>query len=51
MSKFLILEHVRKICYEYAKSHLTYDEPIPSFDTRFPGKFNPSVRRESKKPD
>ncbi len=39
MSKFLILEHVRKICYEYAKSHLTYDEPIPSFDTRFPGKL------------
>ena len=45
MSKFLILEHVRNIFYEYAKAHLTYDEPIPFFGTRFPGKFNPSVRR------
>lgn len=39
MSHFLILEDVRDICYVYAKAHLTHDEPIPSFDTRYPEKL------------
>lgn len=39
MSQFLTLEDVRDICYVYAKAHLTHDEPIPSFDTRYPEKL------------
>lgn len=39
MSHFLTLEDVRGICYVYAKAHLTHDEPIPSFDTRYPEKL------------
>ncbi|HBH46158.1 MAG: hypothetical protein A2445_03650 [Candidatus Jacksonbacteria bacterium RIFOXYC2_FULL_44_29] len=35
MSQFLTLDDVKNICYEYAKAHLTFDEPIPSFETRF----------------
>lgn len=36
---FLALEDVRDICYAYAKAHLTFDEPIPSFESRFPQKL------------
>ena len=36
---FLSLEDVETICYKYAKAHLEYDEPLPSFDSRFPGKL------------
>lgn len=39
MAQFLTLEDVRDICYVYAKAHLTHDEPIPSFDTRYPEKL------------
>ncbi|MBI2552818.1 type II toxin-antitoxin system death-on-curing family toxin [Candidatus Uhrbacteria bacterium] len=39
MSHFLTLEDIRDICYVYAKAHLTHDEPIPSFDTRYPEKL------------
>lgn len=39
MPHFLTLEDVRDICYVYAKTHLTHDEPIPSFDTRYDGKL------------
>ena len=35
MYQFLTLKDVRDICYVYAKTHLTHDEPIPSFDTRY----------------
>lgn len=40
MSHFLTLEDIRDICYVYAKVHLTHDEPIPSFDTRYPEKID-----------
>ena len=39
MSHFLTLEDIRDICYVYAKAHLIHDEPIPSFDTRYPEKL------------
>lgn len=39
MPHFLTLEDIRDICYVYAKDHLTHDEPIPSFDTRYPEKL------------
>ncbi|OGL88501.1 hypothetical protein A3H75_02590 [Candidatus Uhrbacteria bacterium RIFCSPLOWO2_02_FULL_51_9] len=39
MPHFLTLEDVRDICYVYATAHLTHDEPIPSFDTRYSGKL------------
>lgn len=39
MTHYLTLEDVRDICYVYAKAHLTHDEPIPSFDTRYPDKL------------
>lgn len=43
MSYFLTLEDIRDICYEYAKAHLIYDEPIPSFNTRFPEKLESAL--------
>lgn len=39
MSHFLTIDDVRDVCYEYAKAHLTHDEPIPSFDSRYPEKL------------
>jgi len=39
MTKWLTLEHIRDICFVYAKTHLAFDEPIPPFNTRFPGKL------------
>lgn len=33
---FLSLEHVRDVCFTLAQELLTFDEPIPSFETRFP---------------
>src|SRR3989338_537933 len=39
MSKFLTLEHIERICFTYAQVHLTHDEPLPFFRTRFPGKL------------
>ena len=39
MTKWLTIEHVRDICIVYAQTHLAFDEPIPPFNTRFPGKL------------
>jgi len=39
MPHFLNLKDIENICYEYAKAHLTYDEPIPSFGSRYAGKL------------
>lgn len=39
MVQFLTLEDIRDICYVYTRAHLTHDEPIPSFDTRYPEKL------------
>lgn len=39
MNQFLTLKDVRDICYVYAKTHLTHNEPIPSFDSRYPEKL------------
>lgn len=39
MFHFLTLEDVRDICYVYAATHLTHNEPIPSFDTRYTEKL------------
>lgn len=43
MNHFLTLEDVRDICYVYAKAHLTHDEPIPSFETRYPERLEAVV--------
>lgn len=43
MIRFLTLEHAEKICFEYARARLTHDEPIPSFETRFPGKLESAL--------
>jgi len=32
---FLTLDDVKNICFEYTKAHLTFDEPLPDFDTRY----------------
>ncbi len=39
MTKWLTLEHVRDTCFVYTETHLAFDEPIPPFNTRFPGKL------------
>ncbi len=39
----LTLEDIREVCYEYAKAHLTHDEPLPSFDQRFPNKLESAL--------
>lgn len=36
---FLTLEDVRDICFVLAREFLTFDEPIPDFETRFPSKL------------
>ena len=36
MSYFLSEDDIKNICHAYAQTHLAYDEPIPSFETRFP---------------
>lgn len=36
---FLNINHVRDICFALAQEFLTFDEPIPSFETRFPDKL------------
>lgn len=43
MSHFLTLDDVRDICYVYARDYLTHDEPIPSFDSRFPEKLEAAL--------
>lgn len=34
-SNFLTFDDIRDICYTYARTHLTHDEPIPLFDNRY----------------
>lgn len=36
---FLTVNHVRDICFALAQEYITFDEPIPSFETRFPRKL------------
>lgn len=43
MSIFLTLDDIKYVCYEYARAHLSYDEPIPSFDLRFPNKLETAI--------
>lgn len=43
MSRFLTLGHIEQVCFEYAKTHLAYLEPIPSFESRFPGKLESAL--------
>ncbi len=43
MSIFLTLADIKYVCYEYARAHLIYDEPIPSFDLRFPNKLETAL--------
>ena len=42
-TKFLTLDHIERICFEYAKSELAHDEPIPPFSSRFPGKLESAL--------
>lgn len=43
MTNFLNLNHIEKICFEYAKTHLAHSEPIPPFSSRFPGKLEAAL--------
>lgn len=43
MSRFLSVELVKEIGYRYAQAHLQFDEPMPSFDSRFPGKLETAL--------
>lgn len=49
MTYFLNLRDVRRICYEYAKTHLAFNEPIPPFETRFAGKLELAIACPSKR--
>ena len=48
MSYFLSEEDIKNICYEYAKAHLTYDEPIPSFGTKYADKLETALASPQK---
>ena len=37
MSYFLTIEDVKNICYDYAKAHLTHDEPFSLFEEQYEG--------------
>src|SRR6266705_2508980 len=40
MSKWVTVEHVREVCFEVARSWPWHgQEPIPPFNTRYPGKL------------
>ncbi|MBI2588020.1 type II toxin-antitoxin system death-on-curing family toxin [Candidatus Azambacteria bacterium] len=43
MTRFLTLADVERVCFEYARARLTHDEPIPSFDSRFPSKLESAI--------
>lgn len=43
MSRFLELGHIEQICFEYARTRLAYDEPIPEFSSRFEGKLESAL--------
>lgn len=38
-SIFLTTDHIHDLCFALAQEFLTFDEPIPDFKTRFPGKL------------
>lgn len=40
---FLTTDDVKDICFEYAKAHLAYDEPLPDFETRFSDKLESAI--------
>lgn len=48
MIRWLTLKHIKDICFIYAQIHLTFDEPIPPFETRFPGRLEsiPEIPRQ-----
>ncbi len=39
MILFLTIQVIHEICYEFAKQYMTFDEPIPEFDSRYQGKL------------
>jgi len=49
MTKFLNLNHIRRVCFEYAQTNLAHDEPIPSFDQRFPDKLEIALEAPKRK--
>lgn len=48
MSIFLTEKDIKDICYTIAKAHLEYDEPIPSFDSRYEGKLETALATPQK---
>jgi death-on-curing protein len=40
---FLSCEDVQNICYEFARTHMTYNERIPSFESRYPGRLESAL--------
>lgn len=36
---FLTIDHIKDICFALAQELLTFDEPIPDFETRFPNRL------------
>ncbi|TAL20221.1 type II toxin-antitoxin system death-on-curing family toxin [Patescibacteria group bacterium] len=40
---YLTVEDIKNICFEYARAHLAYDEPLPSFETRFPNRLEAAL--------
>ena len=43
MSKFLTIEFVERVCFAYASKRMAFIEPIPLFDSRFPGKLESAI--------
>ncbi len=41
--RFLDVSDIEKICYEFAKTELGFNEPLPPFGTRFPGKLEAAL--------
>jgi death-on-curing family protein len=40
---FLTSDDVKNICFDYAKAHLAYDEPLPDFETRYVDKLESAL--------
>lgn len=51
MIEFLTVEDIEKVCFEYAKTKLALDEPIPPFTTRFPGKLESALAAPQRPPN
>lgn len=41
--EYLDIEDVKNICYEFAKTNLTFNEPLPAFDTRYPNRLEAAL--------